>query len=90
MRFETISVHGGQAPDPSTLSRGVPVHRTSSFVFKSARHAADLFALKEPGNIYSRLGNPTHDVLEQRVTLLEGGAASVALAQALAFCGNLR
>jgi O-acetylhomoserine (thiol)-lyase len=84
MRFETLSVHGGQTPDPATLSRGVPVHRTTSYVFKSARHAADLFALKEPGNIYSRIGNPTHDVLEQRVTLLEGGAASVALASGTA------
>jgi len=84
MRFETLSVHGGQEPDPATLSRGVPVHRTSSYVFKSARHAAHLFALKEPGNIYSRLGNPTHEVLEQRVTLLEGGAASVALASGTA------
>ena len=84
MRFETLSVHGGQSPDPATLSRGVPVHRTSSFVFRSAQHAADLFALKELGNIYSRLGNPTHDVLEQRVTLLEGGAASVAVASGTA------
>lgn len=78
-RFETLSVHGGQAPDPATLSRGVPVYRTSSFVFKSAKHASDLFALKEPGNIYSRLGNPTNEVLEQRISLLEGGTASVAL-----------
>ena len=52
MQFETLSVHGGQSPDPTTLSRGVPVHRTSSYVFKSTQHAADLFALKELGNIY--------------------------------------
>src|SRR5512136_2791175 len=84
MRFETLSVHGGQVPDPATLSRGVPVHRTSSYVFRSARHAANLFGLKELGNIYSRLMNPTHDILEQRVTLLEGGAASVALASGTA------
>jgi O-acetylhomoserine (thiol)-lyase len=78
--FETLALHGGQTVDPTTLSRGVPVYRTSSFLFKSAEHAANLFALKELGNIYSRLTNPTHDVLEQRVSLLEGGAASVALA----------
>jgi O-acetylhomoserine (thiol)-lyase len=78
--FETLALHGGQIPDPTTTSRGVPVYRTSSYVFKNTEHAASLFALKELGNIYSRLGNPTHDVLEQRVSLLEGGAASVALA----------
>jgi O-acetylhomoserine (thiol)-lyase len=78
--FETLTLHGGQTVDPTTLSRGVPIYRTSSFLFKSAEHAANLFALKELGNIYSRLTNPTHDVLEQRVSLLEGGAASVALA----------
>jgi O-acetylhomoserine (thiol)-lyase len=69
--FETLALHGGQQPDPTTTSRGVPVHRTSSFVFPSTERAA---------NIYSRIMNPTQDVLEQRVTLLEGGAASVALA----------
>jgi O-acetylhomoserine (thiol)-lyase len=73
----TTALHGGQSPDPTTLSRGVPVYRTSSFVFKSAEHAANLFALKEFGNIYSRLMNPTNDVLEKRVSELEGGAASV-------------
>ncbi|MBN2201118.1 O-acetylhomoserine aminocarboxypropyltransferase/cysteine synthase [bacterium] len=78
--FETLALHGGQTVDPTTLSRGVPIHRTSSYIFKNTEHAANLFALKELGNIYSRLGNPTHDVLEQRVSLLEGGAASVALA----------
>jgi O-acetylhomoserine (thiol)-lyase len=78
--FETLALHGGQQPDPTTTSRGVPVYRTSSFVFPSTERAANLFALKELGNIYSRLMNPTHDVLEQRVSLLEGGAASVALA----------
>ncbi len=77
--FETATLHGGQEPDPTTLSRAVPVYRTSSYVFKSADHAARLFALKEFGNIYSRLGNPTNEVLEQRVSILEGGAASVAV-----------
>ena len=79
-RPETIALHGGHTPDATTLSRGVPVYRTSSFVFKSTEHAANLFALKELGNIYTRLGNPTTDVLEQRVAQLEGGAASVAVA----------
>jgi O-acetylhomoserine (thiol)-lyase len=72
MRFDTICLHGGQQPDPTTLSRAVPVYRTSSFVFKSTEHAANLFALKELGNIYTRLMNPTTDVLEKRVALLEG------------------
>ncbi len=79
-RPETLALHGGQTPDPTTLSRGVPIHRTSSYVFRNTQHAANLFALKELGNIYTRLMNPTTDVLEQRVSLLEGGAASVALA----------
>ncbi len=78
--FETAAVHAGQVPDPTTLSRAAPVYRTSSFVFKNAEHAANLFALKEFGNIYSRLGNPTNAVLEDRVTALEGGAASVSVA----------
>ena len=83
-RFETLAVHGGQAPDPATLARGVPVHRTSSYLFKSTEHAANLFSLKEPGNIYTRMMNPTQDVLEQRVSLLEAGGASVALASGTA------
>ncbi|MFZ4483954.1 MAG: O-acetylhomoserine aminocarboxypropyltransferase/cysteine synthase family protein [Chthoniobacterales bacterium] len=72
MRFDTLCLHGGQQPDPTTLSRAVPVYRTSSFVFKSTEHAANLFALRELGNIYTRLMNPTTDVLEKRVALLEG------------------
>ncbi len=78
-RLETLALHAGQTPD-ATLSRGVPVYRTSSYVFKSTEHAANLFALKELGNIYSRIMNPTTDILEQRVSQLEGGAASVAVA----------
>lgn len=78
-RIETIALHAGQ-PIDVTQSRGVPVYRTSSYVFKNTQHAANLFALKELGNIYTRLMNPTTDILEQRVTQLEGGAASVALA----------
>ena len=84
-RFETNALHAGYAPD-ETLSRGVPLHRTSSYVFKNTEHAANLFGLKELGNIYTRLMNPTHDVLEQRVTSLEGGAASLALASGTSAC----
>lgn len=79
-KFETIALHGGQTPESDTLSRGVPVYRTSSYLFKNTQHAADLFALKVPGNIYSRMMNPTNDVLEQRVAQLDGGAAALALA----------
>ena len=79
MRFETLCLHAGQEPDPHTLARGVPIHRTSSYVFKDTEHAANLFALKELGNIYTRIMNPTQDVLEQRVAALDGGAAALAL-----------
>ena len=82
-RFETLALHAGQAVDAS-LSRGVAIHRTSSYLFKNTGHAANLFALKELGNIYTRLMNPTTDVLEQRLSMLEGGAASVALASGTA------
>jgi O-acetylhomoserine (thiol)-lyase len=82
-RFETLALHAGQNPD-ATLSRGIPVYRTTSYLFKSTEHAANLFALKELGNIYTRLMNPTTDMLEQRVSELEGGAASVALASGTA------
>lgn len=78
--FETLALHAGQVPDPVTLSRGVPIYRTSSFIFKNTQHAANLFALKELGNIYTRLMNPTHDILEQRVAALEDGAAALAVA----------
>jgi len=80
MKFETIALHGGQTIDQDTLSRAVPIYRTSSYVFKTTEHAANLFALKELGNIYTRIGNPTQGVLEQRVAQLEGGAAALALA----------
>ena len=79
-KFETQCLHAGQQPDPATTARGVPVHRTSSYVFNSTEHAANLFALKELGNIYTRIMNPTQDVLEQRIAALEGGAAALALA----------
>jgi len=80
MRFDTTCLHGGTQPDPVTNSRGVPLYRTASYVFNNTEHAANLFALKELGNIYSRLMNPTTDVLEQRVAALDGGAAALALA----------
>lgn len=80
MKLETIALHAGHVVDQDTLSRAVPIHRTSSFVFKNTEHAANLFSLKEMGNIYTRLGNPTQDVLEKRVAALEGGAAALALA----------
>ena len=77
--FETLALHAGQEPDPTTLARGVPVYRTSSYLFRDTAHAADLFALKEPGNIYTRIMNPTQDVLEKRIAAIEGGAAALAL-----------
>jgi O-acetylhomoserine (thiol)-lyase len=86
--FSTLSVQAGQSPDPTTLSRGAPIYRTSSYVFKSVKHGADLFALKEFGNIYSRLGNPTNGFLEERITALEGGAASVSTASGTAAIFN--
>jgi O-acetylhomoserine (thiol)-lyase len=80
LHFETLALHAGHTVDEATLSRGVPIYRTTAYLFKNTEHAANLFSLKELGNIYSRLMNPTQDVLEQRVAALEGGAASLALA----------
>lgn len=77
---ETIAVHGGYTPDPSTRAVAVPIYQTVAYAFDSAQHAADLFDLKVPGNIYTRIMNPTTDVLEQRVAALEGGIAALALA----------
>ena len=85
---DTAAVHAGQVPDPTTLSRAVPIYRTSAYQFKSAEHAVRLFSLQEAGNIYSRLGNPTNDVLEARITELEGGAASVTVASGTAAIFN--
>ncbi|AEL28482.1 O-acetylhomoserine aminocarboxypropyltransferase/cysteine synthase family protein [Cyclobacterium marinum] len=79
-RFETLQVHGGQEVDPTTNSRAVPIYQTSSYVFNSAEHGANLFALKEFGNIYTRIMNPTSDVFEKRMAALEGGVAAVATA----------
>lgn len=83
-RYETLAIHAGQVPDPATLARAVPVYRTTAFNFKSAKHGADLFALREPGNIYARLMNPTNDVLEKRLAALEGGAAAISLSSGTA------
>lgn len=80
MKFETLALHAGQTVDTASCSRGVPLHRTAAYLFRNTEHAANLFALKELGNIYTRIGNPTQDVLEQRMAQLEGGAASLALA----------
>lgn len=85
MRFETIQLHAGQeAPDASTGARAVPIYQTTSYVFDDCRQAAGRFDLSEPGNIYSRLTNPTTDVLEQRVAALEGGVAALAVASGAA------
>ncbi|HTI61658.1 O-acetylhomoserine aminocarboxypropyltransferase/cysteine synthase [Mucilaginibacter sp.] len=78
LRFETLQLHAGQEPDPTTGSRAVPIYQTTSFVFKNAEHGANLFALKEFGNIYTRIMNPTTDVFEKRVAALEGGVAALA------------
>ena len=78
--LSTLAVHAGQVPDPTTGSRAVPIYQTTSYVFKSTEHAANLFALKEFGNIYTRLMNPTTDVFEQRVAALEGGTGALAVA----------
>jgi len=78
--LETIALHGGQTADPTTGSRAVPIYQTTSYVFKDTDHAANLFALKEFGNIYTRLMNPTTDVFEQRVAQIEGGTGALAVA----------
>lgn len=83
-KFETLQVHAGQEADPTTGSRAVPIYQTTSFVFNSAEHGANLFALKEFGNIYTRIMNPTTDVFEKRIAALEGGVAAVAVASGMA------
>lgn len=79
-KFETKSVHSGYTPDPTTKAVAVPIYQTAAYAFDSAQHGADLFDLKVPGNIYTRIMNPTNDVLEQRLAALEGGIAALALA----------
>lgn len=78
--FDTLALHAGQKPDPTTGARAVPIYQTTSYVFNDVQHAANLFALKESGNIYTRIMNPTQDVFEQRVAALEGGVGALATA----------
>ena len=84
MRLETLAVHAGYSPDPTTKAVAVPIYQTVAYAFDSAQHGADLFDLKVPGNIYTRIMNPTTDVLEKRVAALEGGIAALALASGMA------
>jgi O-acetylhomoserine (thiol)-lyase len=78
--FETKQVHAGQTPDIATNARALPIYQTTSYTFNSTEHAAALFGLAEPGNIYTRIMNPTQDVVEQRIAALEGGVAALFLA----------
>ncbi|MBK1810061.1 homocysteine synthase [Clostridium sp. YIM B02505] len=80
LKFDTLQVHAGQEPDPTTGSRAVPIYQTTSYVFNSVEHGANLFGLKESGNIYTRIMNPTTDVFEKRIAALEGGIAALAVA----------
>lgn len=80
LRFDSLAVHGGQEPDPTTGSRAVPIYQTTAYNFRDSDHAANLFGLKEPGNIYTRLGNPTTDVFEKRMAILENGVGALAFA----------
>lgn len=80
LRFETLQLHAGQEIDSATQSRAVPIYQTTSYAFKNSEHAANLFGLKEFGNIYTRIMNPTSDVFEKRMAALEGGVAALATA----------
>ena len=80
MKFETLQLHAGQEIDPTTNSRAVPIYQTTAYQFNSSEHGANLFALKEFGNIYTRIMNPTSDVFEKRIAALEGGVAALAVA----------
>ena len=79
-KFETLQQHAGQVPDPATGARAVPIYQTTSYVFENTQDGEDQFALRKPGFIYSRLANPTWDVLEKRIAALEGGTAALATA----------
>lgn len=83
-RIETLAIHAGQEIEPTTRARAVPVYRTTAYNFKNSKHGSDLFALREPGNIYARLMNPTNDVLEKRLAQLDGGAAALTLSSGTA------
>ena len=78
--LETLALHAGQTPDPTTGARAVPIYQTTSYVFKDSEHAANLFALRQFGNIYTRIMNPTSDVFEQRIAAIEGGTGALAVA----------
>ena len=80
MKIETLAVHAGYSPDPTTKAVAVPIYQTTSYAFDDTQHGADLFDLKVQGNIYTRIMNPTQDVLEKRVAAMEGGIAGLALA----------
>jgi len=80
LRFDSLAVHAGQEPDPATGSRAVPIYQTTAYNFRDSEHAASLFALQESGNIYTRIMNPTTDVLEKRIAALEGGVGALAFA----------
>ena len=80
LHFDTLQLHAGQQPDPTTNARAVPIYQTTSYTFNDAAHAARLFGLAEFGNIYTRIMNPTTDVFEKRIAALEGGAAALAVA----------
>src|SRR5690554_4374928 len=82
--FDTLQIHAGQEVDPTTRSRAVPIYQTTSYVFDSVEHGANLFSLKEPGNIYTRLMNPTTDVFEKRIAALEGGIGALATSSGMA------
>ena len=84
MKLETLAIHAGYSPDPTTKAVAVPIYQTTSYAFDNTQHGADLFDLKVPGNIYTRIMNPTTDVLEQRVAALEGGVAALAVASGMA------
>ena len=87
-RFDTLSLHAGQQPDPATGARAVPIYQTTSYVFHDTEHAAGLFNLERAGHIYSRISNPTVAVLEERISALEGGVGAVATASAGLFCSS--
>ena len=80
MRLETMAVHAGYQPDPTTNAVAVPIYQTTAYAFDNTQHGADLFDLKVMGNIYTRIMNPTTDVLEQRIAMMEGGIGGLALA----------
>src|SRR5690625_4619079 len=84
MKFETIAVHAGYEPEPTTKAVAVPIYQTTSYAFDNTQHGADLFDLKVPGNIYTRITNPTSAVLEERVAQLEGGVGALAMASGMA------